>query len=381
MKKNLYIKQLFHIPTPTILQLDGEGVQRNHHMKEPWVTGQGVRYNILLKVKEYMLAKGYEDILEQYHFHYKQEDAKHVFKQSVAYREPDPSYLWNFVGGWMQARSEGGTLKHQSFLSVGTFGVLSKGSAEIVFSDIETINYRDDSHVSAVKYKDSVVEEYENFVKKNPELAEYLDKYHFGQSHTIGGKKLYTKGIFQNNAEIDLERFMRVNKKSCDEDAYKKCVDNGWTEHTSNKIKGDPFIVPPEEIADILIEAIAYGILSWEFTSNQTRTATELNRLGVALSYCAGSIRNFCGGFDTEEQKFIIDDGKFGEIEEPTDGTLYPYSNVEFYVNSGVGMNFFDEKIKNMAAIDAIDRAFLKIKKALKDSVSDLYWATPINTP
>lgn len=381
-KKNIYIKQFFHIPSPTILQLDREGQQRNHRKREPWVTGQGVRYNILHKMKEYMADKGYEDLLEKYHFAYEQKKGD-TFSQSIAFREPNPAYLWNFVGGWMQAK--GGnkpTLKHQSHFATDTFAGVSKGSAECVFSDMEIIGSRVGSDVAVktkgknAKGKDETVwEEYEKYIQENPKLGESLKAKHEGQSHPVvgdNGKKLYAKGVFQNNVEIDLERFMRVNKISCEEEAYDECIENGWIEHTSDKIEGDSFIVPPKEIAELLIDALAYSILSWGFVSNQSRTATELNRVGVALSYSAGSVRNFYD-YNVEEGKFIIWDDNFGNIDDVVEGAMYPYSNVEFFLNTGVGLNLFDEKMKESATPTAFNQAFSKLTNTLKDSITELY--------
>lgn len=218
-------------------------------------------------------------------------DKEGKMKEGEVYATCDPSSADQLFGGWMKA-GKGGTertIKRRSPLSIsalrGLHPLLAGTPSENISFD------RSDRPNNAV-----IVRNEKGEVLNDDQIAELL----VGKDRSLSRKWIpdnrRANGLFIHDLAIDLRRLFCVAQNSLEpeitKDTEQKLLENGWKETTT--IFGK-CLVAPKSVREKLIPALAFAIVNWSITSNQSRTFSLMETLAVAISdnanKIAGSIR------------------------------------------------------------------------------------------
>lgn len=212
-------------------------------------------------------------------------------KEGEVYGTCDPSSADQLFGGWMKAAKGGKerTIKRRSPLSISSMRGLHPLLAGV---DSENISFdRSDRPNNKVIVRD------EKDNKLNDEqIAELLE----GKDRSLSRKWIPTNaratGLFVQDMAIDLRRLFCVLLNPIEPEitpeTEEKLREAGWKE--TETVFGTCLVAPKKE-RERLANALAYAIVNWSITSNQSRTFSLMETLAVSVSdnanKIAGSIR------------------------------------------------------------------------------------------
>lgn len=229
-------------------------------------------------------------------------------KEGEVYGTCDPSYADQLFGGWMKAAKGGKdrTLKRRSPLSISAMRGLHPLLAG-VDSDNASFDRSDRSNNVVI-----VRDENGNQLSEEQVVA-FLE----GKDRSLSRKWIpeqrRASGLFILDIAIDLRRLFTVSLNSFEpemsEATIAKLKEQGWKE--SKNVFGD-CLVAPKELRANWSKALAYAIINWKITSNQSRTFSLMDTLAISISdnanLIAGSIRAKLCEEDSNKAQPIIDE-------------------------------------------------------------------------
>lgn len=233
-------------------------------------------------------------------------------KEGEVYGTCDPTYADQLIGGWMKAAKGGAdrTLKRRSPLSISAMRALHPLLAGV---DKENISFdRSDRPNNKV-----IVRDVNNNELSEEEIVVFLE----GKDRSLSRKWIpdnkRATGLFVFDIAIDLRRLFTVSLNSFEpemsDETIAKLKENDWIE--SETVFG-PCLVTPKNLREKWAEGLAKAIIDWKITSNQSRTFSLMETLGVAISnnanLIAGSIRAKLSEEDSKKAEPIIDENMGG---------------------------------------------------------------------
>lgn len=237
---------------------------------------------------------------------------KGEMKEGEVYATCNPSYADQLLGGWMKAAKGGKdrTIKRRSPLSISSMRGLHPLLAGV---DSENVSFdRSD------RPNNEVIIRNEDGVELNEtEIAELLQ----GKDRSLSRKWIpdnrRATGLFVQDMAIDLRRLFCVllNKLEPEitEETEAKLRETGWIE-TETVFR--TCLVVPKEKREQLAKALAYAIINWTITSNQSRTFSLMETLAVSVSAnanrIAGSIRAKLKEEEDNKAEPIIEEDMIG---------------------------------------------------------------------
>lgn len=216
---------------------------------------------------------------------------KGEMKEGEVYATCDPSFADQLLGGWMKAAKGGKdrTIKRRSPLSISSMRGLHPLLAGV---DSENISFdRSDRPNNEV-----IVRNEKGDALSDNEIAELLS----GKDRSLSRKWIpdnrRATGLFVQDMAIDLRRLFCVSLNKLEpeitEETETKLREAGWQE--AETVFGTCLVAPKEQ-REKLAKALAYAIINWTITSNQSRTFSLMETLAVSISdnanKIAGSIR------------------------------------------------------------------------------------------
>lgn len=233
-------------------------------------------------------------------------------KEGEVYATCDPTYADQLFGGWMKA-SKGGadrTLKRRSPLSISAMRALHPLLAGM---DSENASFdRSDRPNNRV-----IVRDENNRELNEEEIVALL----VGKDRSLSRKWIPNNsratGLFVFDLAIDLRRLFCVSINSFEpemsDSTITKLKEGGWIE--SKNVFGQ-CLVAPKSLRDQWIPGLAYAIVNWRITSNQSRTFSLMDTLALSISdnanLIAGSIRAKLSEEDSKKADPIIDESISG---------------------------------------------------------------------
>lgn len=218
-------------------------------------------------------------------------NTKGELKEGEVYATCDPSYADQLLGGWMKA-SKGGkdrTIKRRSPLSISAMRGLHPLLASI---DSENVSFdRSDRPNNNVIVRDEKDNEL-----TNDQITELLA----GKDRSLSRKWIpenkRASGLFVQDMAIDLRRLFCVSLNKLEpeitEETEARLREDGWED--TETVFGRCLVAPKVQ-REKLAKALAYAIINWTITSNQSRTFSLMETLAVSVSdnanKIAGSIR------------------------------------------------------------------------------------------
>ncbi|MFA5668845.1 MAG: hypothetical protein WC967_06355 [Balneolaceae bacterium] len=229
-------------------------------------------------------------------------------KEGEVYGTCDPRYADQLIGGWMKAAKGGKerTLKRRSPLSISAMRPLHPLLAGV---DKENASFdRSDRPNNKV-----IVRDENNNELSDEEIVTFLE----GKDRSLSRKWIpdnkRATGLFVFDIAIDLRRLFTVSLNSFEPEMAEETIDKlkkeGWKE--SSTVFG-PCLVAPKELRENWAKGLAKAIIHWRITSNQSRTFSLMETLGVTISdnanLIAGSIRAKLSLEDSNKAEPIIDE-------------------------------------------------------------------------
>ncbi|MFA8436922.1 MAG: hypothetical protein ACEPOZ_20635 [Marinifilaceae bacterium] len=251
----------------------------------PYSSGQQVKRSILDS-----LSKALNEVPSPTTFLF-DVDKKGVMKEGEVFATCDPTYADQLFGGWMKAEKGGNgrTIKRRSPLSISSMRGLHPLLAGI---DSENISFdRSDRPNNSVIIRNEKGDELDE-----EQIAALLD----GKDRSLSRKWIpdnrRATGLFVQDIAIDLRRLFCVSLNKLEPEI---------TEATENKLRAEGWketetvfgkcLLAPASLRERLIPAIAFALVNWTITSNQSRTFSLMETLAIAVSdnanRIAGSIR------------------------------------------------------------------------------------------
>lgn len=237
---------------------------------------------------------------------------KGELKEGEVYATCDPMFSDQLLGGWMKA-SKGGkdrTIKRRSPLSISAMRGLHPLLASI---DTENASFdRSDRPNNNIIVRD----------EKNNELTnEQITELLAGKDRSLSRKWIpdnkRASGFFVQDMAIDLRRLFCVSLNKLEpeitEDTEERLREAGWIE--TETVFGKCLVAPKAE-REKLAKALAYAIVNWTITSNQSRTFSLMETLAISVSdnanKIAGSIRAKLKEDDDNKAEPIIEEDMAG---------------------------------------------------------------------
>ncbi len=219
----------------------------------------------------------------------------------------DPTYYDQLVGGWMSAPSKKGgkkvegeeeesdtnQYKRRSPLSISAMPPSQPLRASLTEEHIMTFDRTD------VPNDTLIVRDEKGKQLNAEEVSAFLEKCNrkiISKRNIISGKNR-ANGFFKEDIAVDLRKLFRVpilvNDVEISNETLQKLRNEGWTEY--HDITGD-WLELPKQYHEELAEAIAWSIINWRITSNQSRTFDLMPVLSIAVSTQAHEISNAIRG-------------------------------------------------------------------------------------
>ncbi len=290
----IYIRTLKHAEHTVFCVADGQKTYYDPQFDSyvPYSSGQQVKRSILEKVGDAL-----NEQLSPVTFisNVKEKNKKMEFDgEGIAYGTCNPLHFDQLLGGWMKAEKGGvsKTLKRRSPLSIsamrGLHPLLARTKKETGTFD------RKERGNSIVRVVDS---------NGNELNDEQIESFLSGRDSQVSLKSKYLKpqsratGLFVQDIAIDLRRLFCVSLDTFEpeidiENIEPLLREEGWQE--TKTIFGNCLVAPKAE-RERIAKALAYAIVNWSITSNQSRTFSLMETLAVSISEnankIAGSIR------------------------------------------------------------------------------------------
>lgn len=229
-------------------------------------------------------------------------------KEGEVYGTCDPTYVDQLFGGWMKAAKGGKerTLKRRSPLSISAMRGLHPLLAGI---DKDNASFdRSDRPNNEV-----IVRDEKGNALSNDAIVAFLE----GKDRSLSRKWIpdqsRASGLFVSDMAIDLRRLFTVSLNSFEPEASESTIEKlkaeGWKE--VRNVFGN-CLVAPKKIREEWSKALAFAIVNWKITSNQSRTFSLMDTLALSVSnnanLIAGSIRAKLVDDDTRKAEPIVDE-------------------------------------------------------------------------
>ncbi|ULB35854.1 CRISPR-associated protein Cas7 [Proteiniphilum propionicum] len=229
-------------------------------------------------------------------------------KEGEVYGTCDPSYADQLFGGWMKAAKGGKdrTLKRRSPLSISAMRALHPLLAGV---SRENISFdRSDRPNNEV-----IVRNADGEIMTEEEISAFLEEKDRSLSRKWIPNNSRATGLFVFDIAIDLRRLFCVSTSQLEpeitEETIVKLRENGWID-TKNAF--GECLLAPLALREKWAKALAYAIVNWKITSNQSRTFSLMDTLAIAISDNAnligGSIRAKLSEENSEKAQPIIEE-------------------------------------------------------------------------
>ncbi len=311
MNPFIYLRALKHAEHTVFCVQDGQKTYYDNQFNRqvPYSSGQQVKRSILETLTT-KLNVNMAPITFNYNI-----NAKNELENKEPWSPCDPSYIDQLIGGWMKA-GDGITLKRRSPLSISAMRTIHP---LLVGTEKENISFdrsdRPDLHPVIVRMAG----------KDNPLTDEEIQKFLDENNRTLPRRNwipdnIRATGLFIYDIAIDLRTLFCVSLNMHEPELSKETIDElklkGWTE--SKNTFGKCLLMPKEE-RDKIIPALAYSIINWRITSNQSRTFSLMETLAIAISNNANALAGAIRAKlieDTEKPKAkpIIDETAGAEL-------------------------------------------------------------------
>jgi len=283
----IYIRTLKHAEHTVFCVADGQKTYYDpqFNRKIPYSSGQQVKRSLVDS-----LSQALNEIPSPTTFLF-DVNKKGEMKEGEVYATCDPTYADQLFGGWMKAAKGGKerTIKRRSPLSISSMRGLHPLLAGV---DSENVSFdRSDRPNNKVIVRD----EKDNELNEE-QIAELLE----GKDRSLSRKWIPNNaratGLFVHDIAIDLRRLFCVLLNPIEPEitskTEEKLRETGWKE--TQTVFGTCLVAPKKE-RERLAKALAYAIVNWSITSNQSRTFSLMETLAVSISNnankIAGSIR------------------------------------------------------------------------------------------
>lgn len=288
MMNTIYIRTLKRAEHTVFCVADGQKTYYDpqfNRYKIPYSSGQQVKRSLIDS-----LSKALNEIPSPTTFLF-DVNKKGEMKEGEVFATCNPQYADQLIGGWMKAAKGGKdrTIKRRSPLSISAMRGLHPLLAGVA---TENVSFdRSDRPNNEVIIRNEKGEEL-----NDDQIAELLE----GKDRSLSRKWIPNNsravGLFVQDIAIDLRRLFCVSLNKLEPEITEETEEllrkDGWKETTT--VFGQ-CLVAPKEIREKLIPALAYAIINWTITSNQSRTFSLMETLAVSISdnanKIAGSIR------------------------------------------------------------------------------------------
>lgn len=212
-------------------------------------------------------------------------------EQGEAWSLCDPSFPDQLIGGYMKAEKDTGTVKRRSPLSISAMRPLHPLLGGLESQD-EAMSF--DRSAYADKHKVNVFRDVDG--KREAMSEDELNEWLNTTKRTLPPKKWIepqkrASGLFVYDVAIDLRTLFCVSTNQLEPEVYPETIEKlkkeGWIE--GENIFGNCLICP-EEQRNKIIESLAEALINWRITSNQARTFSLMDTLGIAISDNANQV-------------------------------------------------------------------------------------------
>jgi hypothetical protein len=204
----------------------------------------------------------------------------------------DPTFSDQLLGGYMKAESGSFTVKRRSPLSISAMRPLHPLLGGIEYPT-ENLTFDRTSHPEHHEVK--------VFWLANKKRGEELSKEELNEWLTTNNRALPNRafiqdqtratGLFTYDIAIDLRTLFCVSTNKLEPELFpnieEKLRSEGWVE--GKNIFGNCLICPKEK-RDEIITSLAYALINWRITSNQSRTFSLMETVALAISDNANQI-------------------------------------------------------------------------------------------
>lgn len=287
MMNTIYIRTLKKAEHTVFCVADGQKTYYDpqFNRRVPYSSGQQVKRSLIDS-----LSKALNEIPSPTTFLF-DVNKKGEMKEGEVFATCNPQYADQLLGGWMKAAKGGKdrTIKRRSPLSISAMRGLHPLLAGV---DTENVSFdRSDRPNNEVIIRNEKGEEL-----NDEQISELLEGKDRGLSRKWIPNNSRAIGLFVQDIAIDLRRLFCVSLNKLEpeitEETEKLLREDGWKETTT--VFGQ-CLLAPKKIREKLIPALAYAIINWTITSNQSRTFSLMETLAVSVSdnanKIAGSIR------------------------------------------------------------------------------------------
>ncbi|MBM4160734.1 MAG: CRISPR-associated protein Cas7 [Ignavibacteria bacterium] len=258
----------------------------------------------------------------------------------------DPSYPDQLLGGWMKAATGEITVKRRSPLSISAMRPLHPLLGTVSRENI-TFDRSDNPDHHPIRVRDA-----DGNLLSEKEIIEFLAS----NNRTLGRRtwvadQTRSSGLFVYDVAVDKRTLFSVSLNQHEPELHEAIItklrSEGWTE--SKNIFGKCLVCPKQHRHEV-IEALAYGLVNWRITSNQSRTFSLMETLAVAVSdnanKVASAIRAKLSEETTQQRAVPV-------IDDTVGADLYITLPCEGYISGVAG------------SANALDQAERKIKDVL----------------
>ncbi|MGB5989738.1 MAG: hypothetical protein WBG43_08360 [Marinifilaceae bacterium] len=334
MKDTIYIRTLKRAEHTVFCVADGQKsyYDAQFNRRIPYSSGQQVKRSLIDS-----LSRALNEVPSPITFIFAV-DKKEIITEKEVYSTCNPLFSDQLFGGWMKAVKGGNTktLKRRSPLSISAMRGLHPLLAGV---DSENVSFdrsdRPNNKVIVRDEKDNILNE--------EQISDLLE----GKDRSLSRKWIpdnkRATGLFVQDMAIDLRRLFTVSLNSLEPEINAEVEEElrkeGWIE--SETVFGK-CLVAPKAVREKLIPALAYAIINWSITSNQSRTFSLMETLAVSISdnanRIAGSIRAKLDDENENRAKPVIEEDMKG---------------VESFVSLSAGGYVYTKK----ESVDAMDNA------------------------
>ncbi len=204
----------------------------------------------------------------------------------------DPQYADQLLGGWMRAKSNGGTVKRRSPLSISAMRPLHPLLAGLAHESASFDRSDDPEHhpvrVVNADGDEMSEEDIQEFLTSHDRT---LPRRNWIPEDQVGPR---AHGLYVFDIAIDLSRLFTVSTNQHEPELSAEKIEElkeaGWT-----LTEDGEHLTCPQERQDEIADALAKGLTEWRVTSNQSRTYSPQATLALSMSSDAnrvtGSIR------------------------------------------------------------------------------------------
>lgn len=257
-------------------------------------------------------------------------------EQGEAWSLCDPSFPDQLLGGYMKAEKDTGTVKRRSPLSISAMrplhpllgGLEDKGEA----MSFDRGAYADRHHVNVFKMNGDKRE-----LMEPEELSTWLKE----KGRTLPPKKWIepqdrASGLYVYDIAIDLRTLFCVSTNQFEpeitSDTVTKLKAAGWQE--VENVFGNCLVCPKEK-RDEIIKALAYSLINWRITSNQSRTFSLMETLAIAIGDNANQLAYAIRAALDEES--IERPRALPLIDKQSTATIYLAPSISGYIKGEIG--------------------------------------------